>query len=94
MPWEIPNGNLVMADLMLSVAGYPLVDGKRQGIENLTLQAYVAEIGEVSLEVADYITSQWEQLGIEIEQLIEDYGGVISQRMRRRCPVAAGLQER
>ena len=84
VPWEIPNGNLVMADLMLSVAGYPLVDGKRQGIENLTLQAYVAEIGEVSLEVADYITSQWEQLGIEIEQLIEDYGGVISQRMRRR----------
>jgi ABC-type transport system substrate-binding protein len=84
VPWEIPNGNLPMADLMLSVAGYPLVDGKRQGIENLTLQAYVAEIGEVSLEVADYITSQWEQLGIEIEQLIEDYGGVISQRMRRR----------
>ncbi len=83
-PWTLPNGDLAMADALLAAAGYPLVDGKRQGIESMTLQAYVAEIGEVSLEVADYITSQWEQLGIEINQLIEDYGGVISQRMRRR----------
>ncbi len=84
VPWELPNGDLQLADHLLATAGYPLVGGKRQGIENLTLQAYVAEAGEVGLEIADYITSQWEQLGIEIEQLIEDYGGVISQRMRRR----------
>ena len=84
VPWEAPNGDLELADALLQAAGYPLVGGKRQGIENLTLQAYVAEAGEVGLEIADYITSQWEQLGIEIEQLIEDYGGVISQRMRRR----------
>jgi ABC-type transport system substrate-binding protein len=84
VPWETPNGDLLLADALLQAAGYPLVGGKRQGIENLTLQAYVAEAGEVGLEIADYITSQWEQLGIEIEQLIEDYGGVISQRMRRR----------
>ena len=31
-----------------------------------------------------YITSQWEQLGIEIDHVVEDYSGVISQRMRRR----------
>ena len=84
VPWEVDNGNLQLADALLQAAGYPLMGGKRQGIENLTLQAYVAEAGEVGLEIADYITSQWEQLGIEIEQLIEDYGGVISQRMRRR----------
>ena len=84
VPWVLPDGNLELADALLAAAGYPLVGGKRQGIESMVLQAYVAEIGEVSLEIADYITSQWEQLGIEIEQLIEDYGGVISQRMRRR----------
>ncbi|MXX92704.1 MAG: hypothetical protein F4Y63_04520 [Chloroflexi bacterium] len=84
VPWTLPDGDLELADALLAAAGYPLVDGKRQGIESMVLQAYVAEIGEVSLEIADYITSQWEQLGIEIEQLIEDYGGVISQRMRRR----------
>ena len=84
VPWEVPNGDLQLADQLLEAAGYPLVNGVRQGIEDLTLQAYVAEAGEVGLEVADYITSQWEQLGIQISQLIEDYGGVISQRMRRR----------
>lgn len=84
VPWEVPNGDLALADALLTAAGYPLVGGVRQGIENLTLQAYVAEAGEVGLEIADYITSQWEGLGIQIEQLIEDYGGVISQRMRRR----------
>ena len=84
VPWEVPNGDLAMADLMLSVAGYPLVDGKRQGIENLTLQAYVAEAGEVGLEIADYIMAQWEQLGIETQRIVEDDAGVISQRMRRR----------
>ena len=84
VPWEVPNGDLALADELLAAAGYPLVGGVRQGIEDLTLQAYVAEAGEVGLEIADYITSQWEQLGIEISQLIEDYGGVISQRMRRR----------
>lgn len=84
VPWAVDDGNLALADALLQEAGYPLVNGRRQGIENLTLQAYVAEAGEVGLEIADYITSQWEQLGIEIEQLIEDYGGVISQRMRRR----------
>ena len=84
VPWELANGDLDLADELLTAAGYPLVGGVRQGIENLTLQAYVAEAGEVGLEIADYITSQWEQLGIQIEQLIEDYGGVISQRMRRR----------
>ena len=50
----------------------------------MVLQSYVAETGEVSLEVADTVMSTWTQLGIQISGLEEDYGGVISPRMRRR----------
>ena len=53
-------------------------------MDDLVLQSYVAETGEVSLEVADTVMSTWTQLGIEISGLEEDYGGVISPRMRRR----------
>ncbi len=84
IPWELVDGELVLAGGILNLAGYRLVDGKRQGFEKITLQSYVAEAGEVSLDVAKYITAQWEQLGIEIEEVVEDYGGMISQRMRRR----------
>jgi ABC-type transport system substrate-binding protein len=84
VPWKIADADLVEADRLLEIAGYPLVGGKRQGFEKLTLQAYPAEAGPVGLEVADAIMSDWARLGIEIEGLIEDYGGVISPRMRQR----------
>ena len=82
--WELFNGDLGLAESLLHSAGYPLVDGKRQAFGKITLQSYVAEAGEVSLDVAKYITAQWEQLGIESEEIVESYGAVISQRMRRR----------
>jgi len=84
VPWEISDGNLDAAAALLDTAGYPLVGGKRQGFEKLTLQAYSAEAGPVGLEVADTVMSDWARLGIEIEGLVEDYGGVISPRMRER----------
>ena len=59
------------------------VDGKRD-IDGLVLQAYAAEAGPVGLEVADTVMSDWARLGIEISGLVEDYGGVISPRMKRR----------
>ncbi|MDG0866576.1 hypothetical protein GKO46_05740 [SAR202 cluster bacterium JH702] len=84
VPWQIADGDLDAAGALLDSAGYPLVGGKRQGFEKLTLQAYSAEAGPAGLEVADTIMSDWARLGIEIEGLVEDYGGVISPRMRQR----------
>ncbi len=88
IPWELPNGggDLVMANDLLDKAGYPAgADGQRAGFGgDLVLQSYVAETGEVSLEVADTVMSSWKQLGLSISGLEEDYGGVISPRMRRR----------
>ena len=84
VPWKISDGDLDVAGALLTTAGYPLVDGNRQGFEKLTLQAYSAEAGPVGLEVADTIMSDWARLGIEIDGLVEDYGGVISPRMRQR----------
>jgi len=80
VPWEIADGDLDAAAALLATAGYP--DGA--GFGKLTLQAYSAEAGPVGLEVADTIMSDWARLGIEIEGLVEDYGGVISPRMRQR----------
>ncbi|MCH7971009.1 MAG: hypothetical protein IH960_08215 [Chloroflexi bacterium] len=84
VPWKLTDGDLVEADRLLELAGYPLVDNVRQGFGELVLQAYAAEAGPVGLEVADTIMSDWARLGIPISGLVEDYGGVISPRMRQR----------
>ncbi|MCI0874360.1 MAG: hypothetical protein J4N79_08825, partial [Chloroflexi bacterium] len=84
VPWKLTDGDLVEADRLLTLAGYPLVDNVRQGFGELVLQAYAAEAGPVGLEVADTIMSDWARLGIPISGLVEDYGGVISPRMRQR----------
>jgi ABC-type transport system substrate-binding protein len=62
---------------LLEIAGYP--DGF-----DATLQSYVAETGEITLEIADTVTSAWAGLGLNIIQKREDYGAVISPRMRQR----------
>jgi ABC-type transport system substrate-binding protein len=81
VPWLMPF-DIAMAEKLLDQAGFPKkADGTRFAV---TLQAYPAEAGEVSLTVADAITSQWSKLGLKIDQLREDYGGVISPRMRLR----------
>jgi ABC-type transport system substrate-binding protein len=82
--WELDDADLAAAGALLDAAGYPLVGGERQGFPVLTLQAYAAEAGPVGFEVANSVNSDWARLGIEITQLIEDYGGVISPRMRVR----------
>ena len=84
VPWKLTDGDLVEADRLLKLAGYPLVNDVRQGFGELVLQAYAAEAGPVGLEVADTIMSDWARLGIPISGLVEDYGGVISPRMRQR----------
>lgn len=76
VPWELEY-DPDMAKQLLATAGFP------NGFE-MTLNAYVCEIGEACLEVADIVTSAWSQLGLKITQSREDYGGVISPRMRKR----------
>ena len=84
VPWKLPDGDLVAAGKLLDLAGYPLVGDERPEFGELVLQAYAAEAGPVGLEVADTIMSDWARLGIKISGLVEDYGGVISPRMRAR----------
>jgi ABC-type transport system substrate-binding protein len=83
--YVLADGDIDAAGALLDAAGYPLVGGTRPGIgDQLTLQKYPAEAGEVGMEVGDTVNSTWSQLGINVSQLVEDYGGVISPRMRRR----------
>ena len=83
--WKLPDADLDAAGALLDAAGFPKNDaGDRDTFYKLTLQAYPAEAGPVGLEVADTIMSDWARLGIEIDGLVEDYGGVISPRMRQR----------
>ena len=84
VPWELDDGNLEEAARLLDLAGYPLVNGERQGFPTITLQAYAAEAGPVGFAVADAIMSDWSSLGITTVGLEEDYGGVISPRMAAR----------
>ena len=85
VPWLLPDADLVAAAALLDAAGYPLVGDTRTGFgDGITLQAYAAEAGPVGLEVADAVISDWARLGIPISGLVEDYGGVISPRMRQR----------
>jgi ABC-type transport system substrate-binding protein len=81
IPWELPFST-TEAEKLLDKAGYPRKsDGTRFAI---TIQAYPAEVGEVSLTIADTLVSMWGKIGVKTDQLREDYGGVISPRMRQR----------
>ena len=81
VPWEL-KFDTAAADALLDKAGFPKkADGTRFTV---TIQAYPAEAGEVSLTVADAMVSMWGKIGVKADQLREDYGGVISPRMRLR----------
>jgi len=84
--WKLADADLAAAAVLLDAAGYPLnAAGVRDGFgDGITLQAYAAEAGPVGLEVADAVMSDWAKMGIPISGLVEDYGGVISPRMRKR----------
>ncbi len=75
-PWEVPYDPAKAREL-LRLAGY-------QNGFDITLNAYVAELGQASLEVADAVTANWTAVGITTQQSREDYANVISQRMRLR----------
>jgi ABC-type transport system substrate-binding protein len=76
VPWQL-EFDPAMAIEILERAGYP------NGFD-VTLQSYVAETGEVTLEASDIITSQFSSIGLNVVEKREDYGAVISPRMRER----------
>ncbi|MEX0762047.1 MAG: ABC transporter substrate-binding protein [Dehalococcoidia bacterium] len=83
--WRLDDGNLEEADRLLTEAGFPRDgSGNRPEFGTLVLQTYPAEVGVVAMEVGDNVISTWANLGIDVEGLQEDYGGVISPRMRVR----------
>ncbi|MCH7738551.1 MAG: hypothetical protein IIC93_00215 [Chloroflexi bacterium] len=84
IPYVLADGDLVEASRLLTAAGFPESTRKADFGDSLTLQKYAAEAGEVGLEIGDTINSTWERLGINVSQLVEDYGGVISPRLRKR----------
>ncbi|MCH8223381.1 MAG: hypothetical protein IH868_08235 [Chloroflexi bacterium] len=84
IPYVLADGDLTEASRLMTLAGYPEDTRRALFGDSLTLQKYPAEAGEVGLEIGDTINSTWTQLGINVSQLVEDYGGVISPRMRKR----------
>ncbi len=82
--WKIANADKATANDLLTAAGYPLVNGVRQGFGELALNAYAAEAGEVGITVANRIATNWAELGIDASVLSVDYGGVVSPKIRLR----------
>ena len=75
-PWKIPYDSQKAKEL-LTLAGYP-------GGFDLLVGTYANEVGEIALEVADTVIAQLAEVGINVSTAPEDYGAVISPRMRKR----------
>ena len=80
-PWEVPTDR-VEAERLLDLAGFPRgSDGIRFEIK---MNKYRCETGDVCLEQADAVAADWEAVGVRVELLTEEYGGVVVPRMRDR----------
>ena len=80
-PWEVPTDK-VEAERLLDLAGFPRGD---DGIRfEIKMNKYRCETGDVCLEQADAVAADWEAIGVRVELLTEEYGGVVVPRMRDR----------
>ena len=80
-PWEVPTDK-AEARRLLDLAGFPEgPDGIRFEIK---MNKYRCETGDVCLEQADAVAADWEAVGVRVELLTEEYGGVVVPRMRDR----------
>lgn len=80
-PWEIPT-DLDEAERLLDLAGYPRGDdGARFEI---SLNRYRCETGDVCIEQANAVAAGWEDIGVKVTLLDEEYGAVVVPRMRDR----------
>ncbi|MDP2948802.1 MAG: ABC transporter substrate-binding protein, partial [Chloroflexota bacterium] len=80
-PWKIPD-DPKFADKLLDLAGYPR--GKDGWRFYLPINAYACETGESCWAAADFASSIWRDIGVRTEIVKEEYGAVISPRMRKR----------
>ena len=80
-PWEIPTDR-AEAGRLLDLAGFPKgSDGVRFHIR---MNKYACETGDLCFEQADAVAAGWEAIGVHVELLREEYGGVVVRRMRDR----------
>ena len=80
-PWETPTDK-AEAERLLDLAGFPKgSDGIRFSIK---LNRYACETGPLCLEQAAAVADDWEAIGVRVELLNEEYGGVVVPRMRDR----------
>ena len=83
-PWEVPTDKAEAARL-LDLAGFPDPDGPGgQPRFEIKMNKYRCETGDVCLEQADAVAADWEAVGVRVELLTEEYGGVVVPRMRDR----------
>lgn len=82
--WKMKDCDPAESNRLLDAAGFPRGSGGTRPITDLNLNVYSAEAGDVAFTVADNIVSTFSQLGLKVEQRLEAYGSVVSQRMRQR----------
>ena len=83
-PWTIPLDK-AEAERLLDLAGYPDPDGPGGDPRfEIKMNKYRCETGDVCLEQADAVAADWESIGVRVELLTEEYGGVVVPRMRDR----------
>ena len=83
-PWTIPLDK-AEAERLLDIAGYPDPDGPGGDPRfEIKMNKYRCETGDVCLEQADAVAADWESIGVRVELLTEEYGGVVVPRMRDR----------
>ncbi len=82
-PWEIPT-NKDEAERLLDLAGFPRGAAGGDVRFEIKMNKYACETGDVCLEQADAVAADWEAIGVRVELLTEEYGGVVVPRMRDR----------
>ena len=82
-PWEIPT-DLKEAGRLLDLAGFPRGAAGQDTRFEIKLNKYRCETGDLCLEQADAVAAGWEAIGVSVEVLTEEYGGVVVPRMRNR----------
>jgi len=87
VPWVTPDGDLAEADRLLTLAGYPLVEGIRQGF-NEPIFLYPGNNPGMNIPASQFIMSVWLDLGIPVADIggpgWDEYRDVIADRNRLR----------
>jgi ABC-type transport system substrate-binding protein len=87
VPWVTPDGDLEEADRLLTLAGFPLVDGVRLGFDE-PIFLYPGNNPGLNIPASRFVMDVWAQLGIPVADIggpgWDDYRDVIADRNRLR----------